>query len=394
MDKFLCFLLAGLLCAYGGCSAGQEEKTIELETEYSGAMLDLCAPELRQYLSEDDFKSQCDFLLEHEGDYYDWQNIMLIWNDCGSEEYTVYISEDSRFTSSFTYETEECEFYYGLFRPGKTYYWKVEGSDGATSETDSFSVMDMPVALYSIDNTANVRDMGGWVTESGQKVKYGMLFRGAQLNGYDATPVSEDGKGKLRDILGIKSEIDLRTAGSDDGGQTENYFDPEGKYLKAPLNGYTCIIPEYYKGEWPIRAFDERAPGSLKAILEFLSDEENYPVYIHCNAGADRTGTVAFILNGLLGVPYDSLTKDFEITSFMGMGNRWRGSSESGFTDGIMQDESGKVYVAWGKMYELMMQYYSTEEGTLSSAIENYLVKVCDVSPEVIERIRDIMLES
>ena len=78
----------------------------------------------------------------------------------------------------------------------------------------------------------------------------------------------------------------------------------------------------------------------------------------------------------------------------MGMGNRWRGSSESGFTDGIMQDESGKVYVAWGKMYELMMQYYSTEEGTLSSAIENYLVKVCDVSPEVIKRIKDIMLES
>ena len=44
-------------------------------------------------------------------------------------------------------------------------------------------------------------------------------------------------------------------------------------------------------------------------------------------------------------------------------------------------------------MYELMMHYYSTEEGTLSSAIENYLEKVCGVSRDTIESIRDIMLE-
>ena len=92
-------------------------------------------------------------------------------------------------------------------------------------------------------------------------------------------------------------------------------------------------------------------------------------------------------------MPYESLTKDFEITSFMGMGNRWRGSAESGFTDGVMSDTYNETYVAWGKMYELMMHYYSTEEGTLSSAIENYLEKVCGVSRDTIESIRDIMLE-
>ena len=92
-------------------------------------------------------------------------------------------------------------------------------------------------------------------------------------------------------------------------------------------------------------------------------------------------------------MPYESLTKDFEITSFMGMGNRWRGSAESGFTDGVMSDTYTETYVAWGKMYELMMQYYSAEEGTLSSAIENYLYKVCGISHEVIEKLKSIMLE-
>lgn len=392
MSKTLYFLVAALLVVCGSCGE-KKDKVIELVTQYSGAELDLCGDELREYLSEDDFTAQCNFLVEHEGEYYDWQNIMLIWNDCGSRSYTVFISEDSSFETSLEYTTEECEYYYGLFRPGKTYYWKVEGSDGAKSETDSFSVSDMPVALYTIEGAANVRDIGGWTTSDGGRVRYGLLFRGSQLNGYGPSePITELGKSQLADTLGINSEIDLRTYNVDDDGQTSNFFNAEGKYLKAPFHPYTHIIPEYSKKD-PNRYFDERVRQSFKSVFEFLADESNYPVYYHCNSGADRAGTLTFLINGVLGVPYESLTKDFEITSFMGMGNRWRGSAESGFTDGVMSDTYTETYVAWGKMYELMMQYYATEEGTLSSAIENYLYKVCGISHEVIEKLKSIMLE-
>ena len=193
MSKTLYFLVAALLVVCGSCGE-KKDKVIELVTQYSGAELDLCGDELREYLSEDDFTAQCNFLVEHEGEYYDWQNIMLIWNDCGSRSYTVFISEDSSFETSSEYTTEECEYYYGLFRPGKTYYWKVEGSDGAKSETDSFSVSDMPVALYTIEGAANVRDIGGWTTSDGGRVRYGLLFRGSQLNGYGPSePITELG---------------------------------------------------------------------------------------------------------------------------------------------------------------------------------------------------------
>ena len=236
MSKTLYFLVAALLVVCGSCGE-KKEKVIELVTQYSGAELDLCGDELREYLSEDDFTAQCNFLVEHEGEYYDWQNIMLIWNDCGSRSYTVFISEDSSFETSLEYTTEECEYYYGLFRPGKTYYWKVEGSDGAMSETDSFSVSDMPVALYTIEGAANVRDIGGWTTSDGGRVRYGLLFRGSQLNGYGPSePITALGKSQLADTLGINSEIDLRTYNVDDDGQTSNFFNPEGKYLKAPFH--------------------------------------------------------------------------------------------------------------------------------------------------------------
>ena len=52
-----------------------------------------------------------------------------------------------------------------------------------------------------------------------------------------------------------------------------------------------------------------------KVFRTFL-DEKNYPIVFHCIAGADRTGSLAYILNALLGVGEDELEKDWEVTAF------------------------------------------------------------------------------
>ena len=51
------------------------------------------------------------------------------------------------------------------------------------------------------------------------------------------------------------------------------------------------------------------------AFRVFL-DEKNYPIDFHCIAGADRTGSLAFILNALLGVDEEELWRDWEVTAF------------------------------------------------------------------------------
>lgn len=47
-------------------------------------------------------------------------------------------------------------------------------------------------------------------------------------------------------------------------------------------------------------------------------DDNNYPIVFHCIAGADRTGTVAMLLEALLGVPEEELWRDYLTTGFMG----------------------------------------------------------------------------
>ena len=45
-------------------------------------------------------------------------------------------------------------------------------------------------------------------------------------------------------------------------------------------------------------------------------------IYFHCRWGADRTGYLSLLLEGLLGVPYDGLIKDYELTSFASLNKK------------------------------------------------------------------------
>ena len=60
-----------------------------------------------------------------------------------------------------------------------------------------------------------------------------------------------------------------------------------------------------------------------KALKEFAR-KDVYPVYVHCAGGADRTGTLCFLLETLCGVSVADATIDYELTSFSPVGQRTR----------------------------------------------------------------------
>lgn len=363
------------------------QNSIVITKPLRGEEVDLCEREIREYITATEEKECCRLLQEHVGKRLDVQALVLSWSG-GEGAYTLHIDTTPDFSTERRVVCHQPDWRADALLPDTTYYYKITDENGNVSNVDFFTTKALPLRWITLRCAVNARDTGGWEAQDGKVVRYGKIYRGGRL---DRAEGEEMDDGAM--ALGIRAEIDLRNPGGDDGAQVTSFFGKDVLYLKTPMTQSCYIFPFFKQTEpWP-RQHDDRTPASLRAIFACLADEKNYPVYYHCNAGADRTGTLAFLLNGLLGVSYEDLTRDFELTSFSEIGFRLRSEMQGeSFTDsGVMQDNYYN-YVAWGKLYRVMMQEFAAPDGKLSSAIERYLTEVCKVPTAHIKAFREIML--
>ncbi len=252
--------------------------------------------------------------------------------------------------------------------PGKMYSCIVTGTREGKKAMLAAGAIQAQGALRMIRTDAlhNVRDLGGWQTADGRTLKYGLLFRGGQMNRQDP-PTAEDVV-LMKDRLGIKADVDLRwdselNGGTPDDPSDDLYYSPLGEgveYAHMPVNLY---------------ALEQADTTQWNNMLNFVLDHviEGKPCYIHCAAGADRTGTTCFLLEGLLGVPEESLSKDYELTSYSTYGRRHRDDPHS---------------------YRHMITYLLQREGdTLRDKFENYFTEYVGISQEKIDAFRAAMLD-
>ncbi len=342
--------------------------------------VDLCDEITREYINATTDEQEYEIMSRYAGTVRDSQTITRITIKSGVAPFTVRIADNEAMTGAEVRTTATKTFAFGgTAIPGATYYYEATDGSGELSERGTIKTADFPIRIIKASGGRNIRDEGGWATESGNKVKYGLLYRGAQLNGYkNGAKLTEEGIKTFRDALGIKTELDLRGT-NDSAGQTECYFGSDRNYRMISISQYDRAL--------------SGSKNQIKEIFDLLADESNYPVYFHCNAGADRTGTIAFLLNGLLGVSERDLTKDFELTSFGGQGKRLRSKDTgSGYDDsGVYQDDSSN-YVAWGRLVDYIKKnYVKGEVTTLSEGIEKYLLGI-GVSQNDLNKIKVLML--
>lgn len=143
----------------------------------------------------------------------------------------------------------------------------------------------------------NVRDLGGWPCDGGT-VQYGLLIRGGQL--------AADDRAVLVGDLGIQHDLDLRGR---EGGGADDEPDMTGSPLGSDV-WYTRTQQYAWYALTPVATWQ----AYLRCVIDAVTHRE--PVYFHCTAGADRTGTLACVLEGLLGMSQSDIDKDYELTTF------------------------------------------------------------------------------
>ena len=156
------------------------------------------------------------------------------------------------------------------------------------------------VRMMNIENVNNFRDLGGWPLPRGRHVKYDRLFRSAELEQSEQI-INEAGIYEMLTVQGIGVEIDFGDFSDNSPVEHSLEFVHGPDYqISAYANGIVNT-PEQYKNCF------EKVVESLKAGKKVL---------FHCSEGADRTGTFAFLLEGLLGVSESDMAKDYELTDF------------------------------------------------------------------------------
>lgn len=211
-------------------------------------------------------------------------------------------------TITLTKGTTEAAIY--NLTPQRTYYYKVTAGDSTVSDGEIHT--EGQVRMIYVPKANNIRDIGGWPTADGRRIKYGKLFRGSELNGLH--DVDSAGIAILTEQLGIQAEINMRTTYEKEYNISAFGFN----FSSSGICDYPPCYLTYNSGQLPEDLYTKMYLSRWKMEFHFIvnSLKRNRNVYFHCVWGGDRTGYLALFLEGLLGVDYDGLMKDYELSSF------------------------------------------------------------------------------
>ncbi len=188
--------------------------------------------------------------------------------------------------------------------------------------------------ILPIDGVINFRDLGGYTNRHGAQVKWGKVYRSAQLD-----RPSDQGAEQLRN-LGVKTVVDLRFSDESRKYPTQLTAVPNALMLSwhdeqnAPSrhtersvqadseklirgwrdsldSGDPAQVREAMRLNYPQKLYSHAAIYA-RMLHELIADTT--PLVFHCAAGKDRTGVAAALILGLLKVDNQIIKEDYLVT--------------------------------------------------------------------------------
>lgn len=166
--------------------------------------------------------------------------------------------------------------------------------------------------LIDLPGCDNFRDVGGYPTRDGRRVRWRLLFRSDALD--RLTPAGVD---RVVNELAIGAIVDLRSTGEIGAAGRGGLQDRSPRYYHLPLFTDALTADPNLAKSYTLAdrylLMVEHAKEPIAQVLAALL-ETSAPAVYHCAAGKDRTGVISAIVLGLLGVRDEMIAADYAAT--------------------------------------------------------------------------------
>ncbi len=171
-----------------------------------------------------------------------------------------------------------------------------------------------------LQGAINFRDIGGYKTKEGKQVKWGKIYRSAEINRLTTSDLEKLASLKIHYVLDFRGPAEVAAgadkipntsirislpAGSEEVGDKSKMF----KSMSTATVGDSIMLPFYSN----IDAFPKRYKPMFEALLNNSSDSA---LVYHCTAGKDRTGIATALILYALGVDEQTIMNDYLATNY------------------------------------------------------------------------------
>jgi protein-tyrosine phosphatase len=177
--------------------------------------------------------------------------------------------------------------------------------------------------VLPLEGARNFRDLGGYATGDGRRVRWGRVFRSDDISDLTDEDIAYLGG------LGLRLVCDFRTS-------TERAASPDRLPAPAPETAQlaigdgsldsTVLRERMFSGELGDldfaqilidgnRAFASQFVDQYREMFDRLGEAQGTPALLHCTAGKDRTGFGAALVLLALGVPEETIFDDYLVTN-------------------------------------------------------------------------------
>ena len=263
--------------------------------------------------------------------------------------------ENMKNASEYVLSSSNKQIYIDNLKTGTTYYYKVEVEN--QTYTGSFQTAE-GTRYITIPGVYNTRDIGGYKNADGKTIRQGKIIRGTEIDGMVEAKYYLPNE-NIEDVLnefGFVYDMDLREA-TIYPGDFKSHFGESVRH-------------KFYTATQYGNVFNANSKAPLKSIFSDLANPKNYPMYMHCTYGVDRTGTTVYLLQGILNMSDEDKLREFQMSGFF-----------------------NKEYATAPYMDSLINGLEKYSGNTINEKIESFLTEEIGVTQEEITSIREILLE-